>query len=116
MTCLQEDSFDVLTIDGSAYSGETGPLSVPVNIKSQLLWSSDESVFNLGWSICWALSSPPPTTTAPTILSSTQHAALMDIYESTAGPGWKNNQGWGVGDYCDWHGIACSDSKSVTKL
>jgi Leucine-rich repeat (LRR) protein len=46
-----------------------------------------------------------------------QRDALMALYNSTNGPNWVNNRGWGTGDPCDpaWHGVRC-DSGHVQVL
>jgi hypothetical protein len=36
--------------------------------------------------------------------------ALVALYNSTNGPGWTNNAGWGVDENpCDWVGVGCTD-------
>src|SRR4051812_25943300 len=44
-----------------------------------------------------------------------QFEILMDLYNSTNGPGWviKN---WGNTNVCNWDGVQCDDTKSVTTL
>jgi hypothetical protein len=39
-----------------------------------------------------------------------QLQALLDLFSSTSGPWWKNNNGWGVGDPCqaNWYGVECA--------
>ncbi len=46
-----------------------------------------------------------------------EHSALMALYNSTNGPSWHSNSGWGVGDPCDmkWYGVKC-DSGHVQWL
>ena len=42
--------------------------------------------------------------------------ALLDFYNSTGGPNWRNNTGWNETNApCDWHGISC-ESGHVTQL
>ena len=45
-------------------------------------------------------------------------AALMALYNSTDGPNWTNNTGWGKGDPCDsaWYGVTCDTAVSYTHL
>ncbi|CUG71827.1 GP46-like surface antigen, putative [Bodo saltans] len=40
---------------------------------------------------------------------------LMEFYNSTDGPNWKKNNGWGVKDPCqmDWYGLSCDDVLGV---
>lgn len=47
-----------------------------------------------------------------------QQSALLDIYTSTGGKGWKNAAGWSTGaDVCTWFGVACDATGSfVEKL
>lgn len=46
-----------------------------------------------------------------------QIAALMALYNSTNGPNWRNNEGWGGGSpYCLWYGVECNESGDVLKL
>jgi Leucine-rich repeat (LRR) protein len=45
-----------------------------------------------------------------------EESALLDLFKSTNGNKWTNNTNWGVGSYCEWHGVTCDDSGSVTIL
>ncbi|ETR65203.1 MAG: hypothetical protein OMM_14645, partial [Candidatus Magnetoglobus multicellularis str. Araruama] len=40
----------------------------------------------------------------------TERQALVDIYNSTGGENWRNNEGWlgEAGTECEWYGIECS--------
>lgn len=41
-------------------------------------------------------------------VSSTERAALMDLYTSTNGADWLERGGWGsAADPCTWHGLGC---------
>ena len=44
-----------------------------------------------------------------TSTSSEERSALLDLYTSTDGPMWFNNEGWGKGDPCSdsWYGVFC---------
>jgi len=48
--------------------------------------------------------------------SPSERSALMDLYYSTNGSEWENNDGWGSGNYCDWYGVVCNDTQSVKEL
>jgi hypothetical protein len=50
-----------------------------------------------------------------TEIPAAQCAALIGLYESTAGSGWVNNTGWLLGDPCSWFGVTCAGG-SVTSL
>lgn len=43
-----------------------------------------------------------------------ERAALIDLYQSTDGPHWKNTSGWleGPGTECDWYGVTCAGIQS----
>merc|ERR1712241_536921 len=45
-----EETYDVLTVNGEAYSGRFGPPEGPAS--GQITWSSDGSYRNPGWKIC----------------------------------------------------------------
>ena len=50
-----------------------------------------------------------------------EKAALMDLYNSTDGPNWKNNNNWGLESCpCDpdnpWFGVTCDEQGRVTQL
>ena len=47
-----------------------------------------------------------------------QREALVALYDSLGGPGWVNNHGWldGSKSPCEWHGVVCKKSGSVTSL
>ena len=43
--------------------------------------------------------------------------ALMAIYNSTDGPNWTDNTGWGQDcEPCNWFGVTCNDSNRVETL
>jgi hypothetical protein len=44
-----------------------------------------------------------------------QCAALIGLYQSTAGSGWVNNTGWLLGNPCNWFGVTCAGG-NVTGL
>jgi hypothetical protein len=47
-----------------------------------------------------------------------EKAALLDIYDATGGPGWRNNSNWGTpAGACTWYGVSCNaDGTKVTQL
>merc|ERR1719482_1659622 len=47
-----EAGFDVLTVDGVAYSGSAGPEGTLVTHGSTISWRSDVSIVRTGWRIC----------------------------------------------------------------
>ena len=57
------------------------------------------------------------TAIATTETVDVERDALMVLYDSTNGPNWRWNTGWGVGDPCDmaWYGVTC-DSGHVQVL
>ncbi|CAK0889241.1 unnamed protein product [Prorocentrum cordatum] len=59
-----EQYFDTVTVNGQAYSGTSGPSGVTPT--TDLLWSSDFIVGNIGWRLCMpALTPAPPPAPAP---------------------------------------------------
>ena len=48
-----ESCCDYVDISGVRYTGTTGPRDVAVAAGSAMRWSSDGSVVNAGWTICW---------------------------------------------------------------
>lgn len=43
--------------------------------------------------------------------------ALIALYNSTNGPGWDSNTGWGTADpYCNWFGVTCDSNEHVIRL
>ena len=50
------------------------------------------------------------TVSSPTIAAvDGERDALMALYDSTDGPNWRLNTGWGTDDpYCNWWGVVCS--------
>ena len=68
-----ESEFDILTVGGVAYSGESGPDGVVVALtgKSMLVsWRSDGTTTGNGWTVCWVPTASPtasPTTLSPTV-------------------------------------------------
>jgi hypothetical protein len=49
---------------------------------------------------------------------SDQVDALVDLFDATNGPQWKNSQNWLQGDPCTnmWHGVTCDDNQNVIVL
>lgn len=47
-----------------------------------------------------------------------QREALVDLYNSTNGPGWTDSTNWLVGDPCvdSWYGVTCDQSENITKI
>eukprot|EP01084_Bolivina_argentea_P101625 182161_1 len=41
-----------------------------------------------------------------------EHDALMDIYDSTNGDQWITNDNWATNDECTWYGIGCHADKA----
>lgn len=51
-----------------------------------------------------------------TEISQAECEALVELYNSTSGDNWTNNDGWGQTDTpCNWYGVSCADS-SVSEL
>ncbi|EDN66391.1 receptor-like protein kinase [Beggiatoa sp. PS] len=49
--------------------------------------------------------------TAVTEISQIECESLLQLYHSTAGANWKNNEGWNVTNTpCSWHGITCENN------
>ena len=48
-------------------------------------------------------------------ISTAERNVLMDLYNSTNGPNWDDNTGWGgdPGTECDWYGVECQDDHVV---
>jgi hypothetical protein len=44
-----------------------------------------------------------------------ERQALLDLYNSTNGPGWTNNTGWGApaGTECTWYGVTCDAGETT---
>ena len=58
---------------------------------------------------------PPP---GANVAYDTEDAALRALYNSTDGPHWKENAGWlnaSLG-HCEWWGVNCDASGTVTAL
>ena len=49
-----ERSYDILTIDGTPYSGSTAPAGVTVQESTSATWRSDGSDTQAGWRMCMA--------------------------------------------------------------
>jgi hypothetical protein len=47
-------------------------------------------------------------------ISTKERQALIDLYNSTNGTGWRNHEGWlgPPGTECDWYGVACWDDNN----
>lgn len=46
-----------------------------------------------------------------------KRAALIALYNSTDGPNWHRNDGWGSpSSYCAWYRVICNDSFDVMRL
>jgi hypothetical protein len=51
-----------------------------------------------------------------TEISPAECESLLELYNSTDGANWTNNEGWNVTDTpCSWKGIAC-ENNGVTKI
>ena len=58
-----------------------------------------------------------PVGTNPPVQTNQDRAALVDLYNSTNGPGWTNKTNWLQGDSpCNWFGVTCDGNGRVTKL
>jgi hypothetical protein len=64
-----EAFFDILSIGGTVYSGQVGPVDVPVQAGMTLAWKSDKDTEASGWRLCWSGISPPPYTKSLQVLS-----------------------------------------------
>lgn len=51
---------------------------------------------------------------AGAVVPASERAALIDIYNNTAGAGWTNSTGWmgASGTECSWHGVTCNASQT----
>jgi hypothetical protein len=58
-----EHDYDVLTVNGEAYSGDRGPQDIVP--RGAITWRSDESVKGHGWRICMKVATTTITTTTP---------------------------------------------------
>jgi Leucine-rich repeat (LRR) protein len=70
--------------------------------------------------LLWALLLGPFTThaetdcTAVTEISQVECESLLQLYHSTDGPNWTNNNGWNVTNMpCSWRGITCENNGVV---
>ncbi|HDN26489.1 MAG TPA: hypothetical protein ENG03_05235 [Thioploca sp.] len=53
---------------------------------------------------------------AVTEISQVECESLLELYYSTNGANWKNNDGWNVTNTpCGWHGVTC-ENNGVVKL
>jgi hypothetical protein len=53
---------------------------------------------------------------AVTEISKVECQSLLELYHSTEGPNWSNNEGWNVTNTpCAWYGITCGN-QGVTKI
>lgn len=44
-------------------------------------------------------------------------STLLELYNSTNGPSWHNNTGWGsAGDWCSWYGVDCDGGRHVCPI
>ncbi len=58
-----------------------------------------------------------PIGTNPPVQSNPDRAILVDLYNSTNGPGWRLNNNWLQGDSpCNWFGVKCDVTGRVTEL
>jgi Leucine-rich repeat (LRR) protein len=56
-----------------------------------------------------------PVGTNPPVQTNPDRAILVDLYNSTNGPGWTNKTNWLQGDSpCNWFGISCNSNGRVT--
>jgi len=58
-----ETGFDILTVGEDKYSGNAGPVGVPVHKGTAVHWQSDFDSNNAGWRLCWFNSSSEPLMT-----------------------------------------------------
>ena len=56
-----EENYDTLSIGEHAYSGNAGPVGVPVHKGTVVRWQSDYDKNSIGWRLCWSSSSSEPT-------------------------------------------------------
>ncbi|CAN0325471.1 unnamed protein product [Scytosiphon promiscuus] len=50
-------------------------------------------------------------------MDQTDREALLVLYRSTNGPGWKKKRGWDTrGNLSEWHGVEVNDQGRVVKL
>ena len=47
-----ETGYDFVSVDGTAFRGESGPEEVKMNTGSELVWTSDGSEFRSGFKVC----------------------------------------------------------------
>jgi len=66
-----ELNYDLLSVDGSAYSGNAGPPAQEVTSEMQITWVSDHSITKSGWEICIVFPESDATSTSATQTSST---------------------------------------------
>ncbi len=58
-----------------------------------------------------------PIGTNPPVQTNPDRAILVELYNSTNGPGWTNKTNWLQGDSpCNWFGVTCDGSGRVIKL
>ena len=69
----------------------------------------------------------PSSSFRPSLSPSISHApslsptfiALKELYESTSGDGWINNQNWlsSTVSWCNWYGVSCkANTESITRI
>eukprot|EP00041_Stephanoeca_diplocostata_P023714 m.588291 g.588291 ORF g.588291 m.588291 type:complete len:657 (-) comp22363_c0_seq4:672-2642(-) len=91
-----EECCDYVTVNGREYSGSVGPMNVDLAQGANILWSSDVSITEAGWTIC-------ATSTAPccagTTCSDNNVCATTD-FTSTEEPTYT----------CGASGSSCADS------
>lgn len=67
-------------------------------------------------------SQPLPPTQPAVFCTHPDYAALMELYNATAGAAWTENDGWTAGaagtncDPCSWYGVDCNTEQRVTGL
>jgi Leucine-rich repeat (LRR) protein len=56
---------------------------------------------------------------APSTIPASERQVLIDLYNSTGGPGWRSREGWlsPAGTECAWYGVTCDAARThVTEL
>ena len=80
-----ESGYDWLTVDGTRYSGSTGPLNQAVSSGATVTWESDYDVQNQGWRLCYSAEAPTPAPTVPKLPALTALSTACSVHVSTSG-------------------------------